>query len=97
MQRMAKWEEMGRRREEKRRDAKRREEKRREVVVALTEMLIDALDTMRNEPPLSPMINYKPTHAREDINTCIHVNKLVHHLNGMFGHLNRSLTFISFS
>lgn len=52
MRRMAKWEEMGRRGGEGRKG-----EKRRGVPVAFSEMLIDVVKIVRNEPTLSPLIN----------------------------------------
>lgn len=70
---MAKWEEMdrGSGEEEKRGEEKKREKK-------LFEILIDVVNTMRNEPALSPVINYKHMHSTEMEGTDIHTHKLEH-------------------
>lgn len=58
------------RKEEKRGEEKRgRKEKKSWRAVALTEMLIDVVNTMKNEPILSPFINYKHTHQRMQTHT----------------------------
>lgn len=83
MRRMAKWEEMARRGGEEKGEKRRKEEKRRGEekrgrkekswrAVALTEMLIDVVNTMKNEPILSPFINYKHTHQRMQTHTRTH-------------------------
>lgn len=63
---------MGGNGQEEWRGEKRGEEKRGRVPVAFSEMLIDVVKTVRNEPTLSPLIKHKHTPSTDDTNTCTH-------------------------
>lgn len=68
--------------EEWRGEEERRSKKKKEDAVAFIEMLIDGVNSMRNKPPLSPVINYTHTHTSSStttthLQTCASVKRCV--------------------